>query len=107
MAAWLSLCRPVEYGGLGITNLSLFGLALRVRWCWLQRTEPEKMWADLDFSSERAVWDLFSVGSEIVIGNGLTALFWVDNWLDGATIEVITPKSFCNSPSALSSKDGG
>ncbi|WVZ65092.1 hypothetical protein U9M48_014513 [Paspalum notatum var. saurae] len=96
--AWLSLCRPVEYGGLGITNLSLFGLALRVRWCWLQRTEPEKVWVDLDFSSERAVRDLFRVGSEIIVGNGLTALFWVDNWLDGAAIEVIAPNLFVAVP---------
>ncbi|WVZ69147.1 LOW QUALITY PROTEIN: hypothetical protein U9M48_017983 [Paspalum notatum var. saurae] len=29
--AWPTLCRPVEYGGLGITDLSLLGLALRVR----------------------------------------------------------------------------
>ncbi|WVZ78948.1 hypothetical protein U9M48_026585 [Paspalum notatum var. saurae] len=96
--AWLLLFRPVEYGGLGITDLSLFGLALRVRWCWLQRTQPDRMWADLDFSSERAVRDLFRVGTELIIGNGMTALFWVDNWLDGAAIEVIDPNLFAAVP---------
>ncbi|WVZ68209.1 hypothetical protein U9M48_017172 [Paspalum notatum var. saurae] len=96
--AWLSLCRPVEYGGLGILNLSLFGLALRVRWCWLQRVRPEKLWTDFDPSSERAVRDLFRAGTEIVIGDGKTALFWVDNWLDGAAIEVIAPNLFTAIP---------
>ena len=32
LVAWDKLCRPFEYGGLGIKNLCLMGIALRARW---------------------------------------------------------------------------
>ncbi|WVZ65335.1 hypothetical protein U9M48_014716 [Paspalum notatum var. saurae] len=99
--AWRTLCRPVEYGGLGITDLSLLGLALRVRWSWFLRTDPDRMWADMDVSNERAVRDLFRVGTEVILSNGLSALFWLDNWLDGAAIEVIAPNLFAAVPPRL------
>lgn len=31
--AWLSVCRPIRYGGLGLHNLYVLGRALRL--CWL------------------------------------------------------------------------
>lgn len=40
---------PKEYGGLGVPNLELMGIALRSRWSWMQRTCPNN--TDL---SERA-----------------------------------------------------
>ncbi|WVZ78989.1 LOW QUALITY PROTEIN: hypothetical protein U9M48_026623, partial [Paspalum notatum var. saurae] len=88
---WTRVCRPVEFGGLGITDLHLLGLALRVRWCWLQRSDPQEVWAGLSCGMERGVLDLFRAGSEIILGNGSTALFWVDNWLDGLPLEAIAP----------------
>ncbi|WVZ56147.1 hypothetical protein U9M48_006718 [Paspalum notatum var. saurae] len=30
--AWTVVCRPLEFGGLGVVNLNFLGLALRVRW---------------------------------------------------------------------------
>jgi hypothetical protein len=35
LVAWDQVCRPVEYGGLGVLNLKLLGFALRARWLWL------------------------------------------------------------------------
>ena len=32
--AWTRVCRPLEYGGLGLADLHFMGIALRVRWCW-------------------------------------------------------------------------
>lgn len=34
LVAWDKICKPQRYGGLGIKNLLLQGLALRSRWEW-------------------------------------------------------------------------
>jgi hypothetical protein len=47
LVAWESICKPKEMGGLGIKCLRLQGLALRVRWCWLRRTDPDRHWQGL------------------------------------------------------------
>jgi hypothetical protein len=39
-------------GGLGVIDLRLAGVALRTRWLWLQRTEPDKAWASLPMKVE-------------------------------------------------------
>jgi hypothetical protein len=33
---WQKVSRPMNRGGLGITNLEKFGWALRLRWLWFQ-----------------------------------------------------------------------
>jgi hypothetical protein len=40
LVAWELVQRPLPLGGLGILNLRLMGMALWLRWLWLQRTEP-------------------------------------------------------------------
>lgn len=45
LVAWGKACRPVELGGLGIHNLQLLNHALRIRWLWLQKSDPNKPWA--------------------------------------------------------------
>jgi hypothetical protein len=35
--AWINVCRPKELGGLGISDLTRVGVALRVRWVWRDR----------------------------------------------------------------------
>jgi hypothetical protein len=37
--AWESVCKPYEFGGLGIKILCLQGLVLRVSWEWLTQTD--------------------------------------------------------------------
>jgi hypothetical protein len=32
LVTWNSVCKPYEFGGLGVKNLRLHGVALRVRW---------------------------------------------------------------------------
>jgi hypothetical protein len=32
LVAWRSICKPKKFGGLGVKDLRLQGLALRVRW---------------------------------------------------------------------------
>jgi hypothetical protein len=35
LAAWRGIFKPKEFGGLGVKDLRLQGLALRLRWMWL------------------------------------------------------------------------
>ena len=46
--AWLKVCRPKELGGLGISDLKTLGWSLKMRWIWLQKTEPNRPWADFN-----------------------------------------------------------
>jgi hypothetical protein len=45
---------PPELGGLGISSLQQLGWTLKMRWLWLQKTEPDKPWAT--FPIEDHVW---------------------------------------------------
>jgi hypothetical protein len=56
-----SVCRPIEYGGHGISNLKNLGWALRARWLWLQKTEPRRPWSALDIQVPGQVQAFFSV----------------------------------------------
>jgi hypothetical protein len=40
LVAWENVCKPTRYGGLGIKDLRLQVLALRVRCEWLKLTNP-------------------------------------------------------------------
>jgi hypothetical protein len=44
LVAWPKVTRPVELGVLGISQLQQLGWALRMRWLWLQKTEPDRPW---------------------------------------------------------------
>jgi hypothetical protein len=40
LVAWSRVQRPLDLGRLGVLDLRLLGHALRVRWLWLQCTDP-------------------------------------------------------------------
>jgi hypothetical protein len=91
LVAWDNICRPWSQGGLGIKNLQLQGLALRSRWEWLRRTDPERPWQGLPMlrdQSTRAVFDTLAV---ITIGDGKQVMFWIDRWINGLTATDIAP----------------
>ena len=44
---WNAVCRPKEYGGLGVLNTEKFARALRLRWLWFECKEPRKLWVGL------------------------------------------------------------
>jgi len=44
LLAWPKVTRSLNLGGLGISNLQNLGWALKLRWLWLQKTEPDKAW---------------------------------------------------------------
>lgn len=64
--AWEVVCRPRKLGGLGFADLRRAGVALRVRWAWLQRTDGDRAWNTLPPIKERLVVALFD-------GNGVAA----------------------------------
>lgn len=57
VTAWPRVARPLELGGLCITNLQLFGFALRMTWLWLQKLDDSRPWCS------RAVSRLYFHGS--------------------------------------------
>jgi hypothetical protein len=38
--AWSKVCKTMQLGGLGISRLKELSWALRMRWMWLQKTDP-------------------------------------------------------------------
>jgi hypothetical protein len=42
LVAWVNVTCPTHFGGLGLPYLRTFGMALRLRWLWLARTDPDK-----------------------------------------------------------------
>ena len=37
LVAWEKVMRPLDLGGLGIHNLEIMGLALQMRWLWIEK----------------------------------------------------------------------
>lgn len=88
---WQKVCRPLEYGGLGILDLCRFGIALRTRWCWLQRTDLSRPWVDLKLPNDPNCRAVLRASTSWVIGNGRSCLFWEDHWVDGQSIPDLAP----------------
>ncbi|WVZ69533.1 hypothetical protein U9M48_018306 [Paspalum notatum var. saurae] len=84
----------LQFGGLGILNLELMAWALRIRWLWLQKTDPSKPWAGLPVQVHRNAKALFDVAVVSVVGNGETIKFWTDRWLQGKNVAEHCPTLF-------------
>ena len=91
LLAWPRVCRPPELGGLGILDLQRFGYALRMRWLWLKRTSEARSWHQLPDEKESVVQAMFQASIYIELGDGLSALFWTDRWLQGRSIADLAP----------------
>ena len=75
LVAWEKIQRPIEYGGLGIHNLELFGCALRIRWLWAQKTDLDRPWAGLPVSVPGKAQALFDVAVDAIVGKGNRSCF--------------------------------
>ena len=49
----------MNFGGLGIMDLSEQSTALRMRWLWLSWTDPSKAWLGLTLPTDARVHALF------------------------------------------------
>ncbi|WVZ88496.1 hypothetical protein U9M48_035013 [Paspalum notatum var. saurae] len=94
LVSWNVVQRPLQFGGLGILNLELMAWALRIRWLWLQKTDPSKPWAGLPVQVHRNAKALFDVAVVSVVGNGETIKFWTDRWLQGKNVAEHCPTLF-------------
>jgi hypothetical protein len=90
--AWCKVCRPMELGGLRISSLQELGWALRMRWMWLQKTDPNRPWAALSIQIPTKAKSFFSVAMQVEIGDGSGTLFWQDRWLHGQRIADFAPR---------------
>jgi len=88
-------CRPIELGGLGISDLQRIGWALRMRWLWLwlKKTKPDRPWSSFLVQVHSCV-SYFSMAVCTVVGNGSRTLFWTDRWIHGQKIEDLAPLLF-------------
>lgn len=91
MVAWSTACRPTTLGGLGISDLRLTGYALQTRWLWLQRTDSSRAWSELPLKIEPEVLAFFKASTFIELGNGNSALFWEDRWIQGQSVHDLAP----------------
>jgi hypothetical protein len=98
LVAWRSICQPKEFGGLGIKNIRLQGLALRVRWAWLRRTDPTRPWQGLPSLHDAEATDAFQSMASFILGDGHKIFFWRDRWINGFTAEEIAPEVFALVP---------
>ena len=98
LIAWPKVSRPKELGGLGILDLQKFGWALRVRWLWLSKTEPDKPWAAFPVIVHGNAQALFNVVVTMEVGNGANTKFWTDRWLQGSSIQLLAPNLFATIP---------
>jgi hypothetical protein len=77
---------------LGIYSLKELGWALRMRWLWLTKVEPDKPWAGLPMHFPSKVKSFFHAATHTEIGNGHSTLFWEDRWIHGRNVMDIAPR---------------
>lgn len=88
------VCSPREYGGLGLPDLRILGFALRLCWEWLRRSKLDAVWSGLPSSPERVVQQMFQASVTVLIGDGASALFWIDSWLPNGPICRLAPNLY-------------
>jgi hypothetical protein len=84
---WPKVTQPKVLGGLGIHDLQSLSWALRARWTWLQRMEPNKPWAHFQIQISKEVQGLVDMAMVTVIGDGCSTFFWKDKWFNGKRIK--------------------
>ena len=57
-----------------------FGIALRLRWEWLRRSDPSRSWAALPAKADKHVQAMSAASISVVVGDGLSTKLWTDNW---------------------------
>ena len=91
VVAWEAVCKPTEFGGLGVSDLKLTGFALQTRWLWLQKTDSDRAWSQLPIKTAPEVQAFFKASTFTVLGDGRNTLFWEDRWLNGESIADAAP----------------
>ena len=64
-----------KIGGLGILDLELFSMALRLRWLWLEWAEQDRPWVGTEVPCDSVDRQLFRASIVVTIGDGNKAYF--------------------------------
>ena len=96
--SWKQVCRPREFGGLGVHDLQRQGAALRARWYWNSWIDDSRPWRELVLPHDPAAEGIFRASMEIVIGDGRKPSFWRSHWAQGCRPADRWPELFahCN-----------
>jgi hypothetical protein len=68
--SWARLQRPINRGGLGITDLAAFSRALHIRWLWFQWKYPDHPWFGMELSVHELDLALFATETNVTVNNG-------------------------------------
>jgi hypothetical protein len=113
---WENVCRPKEYGGLGIINTRFMNIALLLKWIWkLFNCPDETPWIQMinnkylkhgesilmNNSRGSQFWNglqdvkkWFTWGAVHIVGDGKRTRFWHDVWIGSVPLKMIFPKLF-------------
>lgn len=91
LVSWQRVRRPLYFGGLGIHDLVTLSWAHRMRWLWLQKTEPSCPWAGFQIQVHPNAKAMFAMATATLVGNGINTKFWSDRWLHSHTIADLVP----------------
>jgi hypothetical protein len=94
---WQRVCRLMNRGGLGITDLEIFGQALRLRWLWFQWKSRDKPWCGSELPIDKIDEAILAATTRVTIHNGRTAKFWQSSWIDGCSPAMMFPLLFQHS----------
>ncbi|WVZ67195.1 hypothetical protein U9M48_016310 [Paspalum notatum var. saurae] len=85
LVSWECVQQPMQFVGLGILNLELFGWALSIRWLRLQKTDPSRPWVGLPIQVPCNAEALFDIAVVAMVSNVESIKFWTDRWLQGVS----------------------
>jgi hypothetical protein len=94
---WTTVCLPKNLGGLGIPNLQMQSISLRVRWLWQQAYDSSKPWIGLPLPVDKQVTEIFQASTTIVTKSGRDTSFWNSHWLQGLPLRLRLPALFKHS----------
>ena len=58
---------------------------------WFARTDTDRAWQGLDLQFSKEERALFFASTTMMLGDGRTALFWDDRWINGQSVREIAP----------------
>ncbi|XP_068475329.1 uncharacterized mitochondrial protein AtMg00310-like [Phaseolus vulgaris] len=121
-ASWNLVCKPREFGGLGIIHPKQFNLALLGKWIWRLGSAEVGLWKEVLFSKYggwrglgeegkgrncslwwkdlKEVWSSegwgrsFEDNFEWKVGDENDIFFWKDRWLKGEALKSVFPRLF-------------
>lgn len=73
--AWQRVTRPLHLGGLGVHDLQTMAWALRLRWLWLEKTQPDRPWGVLRVRIPEPARAMFALSAQTYLGDGRTTMF--------------------------------